>query len=200
MVGICRRHNVKIISDEIHADIIYAPNSFVSMAHYAARDVFILSSASKTFNIPGLQGSYGLLFDERIRDKFIDLNKHKYAVSGPSIFGMYGLITAYDKCEDWVDELVEYLRRNMRCVEQFIKDNKLAIKFVMPQATYLAWLDCSPLGYSDDQLQRRLIDIGNVAIMSGSNYGQPGYLRLNVGCSRSKLLDGLARIKQALQD
>ena len=198
VVDICRRHKVKIISDEIHSDIVYAPNKFVSLANYPGNDVFVVTSASKTFNIPGLQGSYGFIPDAGIHSKFLDILKNKYALSCPSIFGMYGIIAAYRDCDDWLSELISYLSGNMDWVEQFIQENNLAIDFHKPQGTYLAWLDCRRLGFSDNELQERLINIGNVAIMSGVNYGMSGFLRLNSGCPRSKLTEGLERLRAAI--
>ncbi|MFA6075046.1 MAG: MalY/PatB family protein [Negativicutes bacterium] len=198
VVDICRRNNVKIISDEIHSDIVYAPNKFISLAEYPGEDLFVVTSASKTFNIPGLQGSYGFIRDEKIRNGFLDLLKNKYALSCPSIFGMYGIIAAYRDCDDWLDELVSYLSGNMECIEQFVLENKLGIDFHKPQGTYLAWLDCSRLGMTDARLQEQLINNGKVAIMSGANYGKSGFLRLNAGCSRAKLVDGLQRLKKSI--
>lgn len=199
VVDICRKHDVKIISDEIHSDIVYRPNRFVSLANYQGNDLFVVTSASKTFNIPGLQGSYGFIFDESVRNKFLGLLKDKYAVSCPSIFGMYGIIAAYRDCDEWLAELLEYLSGNMDFISQFLRSNNLPLDFNRPEGTYLAWLDCARLGMSDAALQERLVNIGNVAIMSGEKYGRSGFLRLNAGCPRAKLADGLERLKAALE-
>ena len=199
VVDICRRNNVKIISDEIHSDIVYAPNKFVSLANYPSADIFVVTSASKTFNIPGLQGSYGFIWDDGIRNKFLDLLKNKYAVSCPSLFGMYGIIAAYRDCDDWLAELIDYLSGNMDYIAQFITSNNLPIDFRKPEGTYLAWLDCSPLSMDDAELQARLIDIGKVAIMSGATYGRNGFLRLNAGCPRAKLAEGLQRLNKSIK-
>jgi len=107
----------------------------VSLANYPGDDIFVVTSASKTFNIPGLQGSYGFITDPVIRSKFLDLLKNKYALSCPSIFGMYGIIAAYRDCDDWLVELVSYLSDNMHWVAQFIQKHNLPMDFPKPQGT-----------------------------------------------------------------
>ena len=112
---------------------------------------------------------------------------------------MYGIIAAYRDCDDWLAELIDYLSGNMDYIAQFITSNNLPIDFRKPEGTYLAWLDCSPLSMDDAELQARLIDIGKVAIMSGATYGRNGFLRLNAGCPRAKLAEGLQRLNKSIK-
>ena len=199
MVHLCNQYNVYIISDEIHMDIIHKGNAHIPITDAAVdlNKVCICTSASKTFNTPGLGGSYSLIPDEKIREAFLIALKNKDGLSSASVFGTLATITAYNECEEWVDQLVEYIEENLRTIQSFLKEHLPQLRLSMPESTYLAWIDVSQLPYSSDQLQHALVHHGKVAIMSGETYGEAGrsFIRMNVGCPKSKVEDGLKRMK-----
>ncbi|WP_342504737.1 MalY/PatB family protein [Sporosarcina sp. FSL K6-2383] len=203
IVQLCNQYNVYIISDEIHMDIIHGGNSHIPITDAAidVSKVCICTSASKTFNIPGLGGSYLLTPDEQIRKEFLLALKNKDGLSSASVLGLTATMTAYNDCEDWVDELVSYLHVNLQTIQDFLVEHLPTLHLTIPDSTYLAWIDVSQLPYSSEQLQAALVHHGKVAIMSGDTYGDEGkhFIRMNVGCPRSKVVEGLQRLKKAIE-
>lgn len=203
VVRLCRKHRVAIISDEIHMDIVYAPARHLPITEAAEgyrESVFLCTSASKTFNIPGLGGSYAILPNPDIRRRFLATMKERDGLSSASIPGTLATIEGYERGEDWVDSLVEYLHGNMKTVARFLHQHLPEFQFSIPEATYLAWIDASRLPFTGEALQDALIHRGKVAIMPGSYYGPnaDSFLRMNVGCARSKVIQGLNRMKRAV--
>lgn len=203
IVQLCNQYNVYIISDDIHMDIIHGENIHIPITDVAIdmSKVCICTSASKTFNTPGLGGSYILIPDEKIRNDFLVALKNKDGLSSASIFGTLATMTAYNDCEDWADELVTYLQTNLQTVQDYLDKHLPSLHLTMPEATYLAWIDTSQLPYSSEQLQHALVHHGKVAIMSGETYGEEGkhFIRMNVGCPQSKVVEGLHRLKKAIE-
>lgn len=202
MVTLCKKHHVKIISDEIHMDIqIGSTRHTPILAYYDQyEELYLASSCSKTLNVPGLIGSYVVIPNAKIRDAFLFQTRRKDFLNSVSIFGMYATMVGYTKCDDYIDQMVVYLRENMRYVEDFIKMELPDFKFKAPDATYLAWIDARDVPFSCEEIQEALVHVGKVAIMKGETYGENGakYLRLNCGCPKSKLIDGLQRFKKAM--
>ena len=198
--AICCAHDVTLISDDIHRDVVFAPASYTPVLDVATEGALIACSSSKTFNTPGLIGSYCLIPDPVLRERFLFELKQKNALSSVSILGMVAQMCAYDRCASYVEGLVAHVAGNMALVREFVEKNLPAVRFVEPQGTYLAWMDVSGLGLGAHELQERLVNRGRVGIMSGATYGDDRYLRMNVACPRSKLEDGLERMRRALTE
>ncbi|GGB54673.1 putative C-S lyase [Virgibacillus dakarensis] len=203
IVDLCEKHHVKIISDDIHMDIVYQNHRYTPITDITGNpdNVFICTSASKTFNTPSLGGSYAFIPDEKVRDQFLAIMKQRDGLSSATIFGVLSIIEGYNHAAYWVDELVAYLYDNMKLVSSFIQEELPNMTFKIPESTYLAWIDCSKLHPSDDEIQDFLVNIGNVGIMSGGVYhvSEGKFLRMNLGCPRDKLVDGLERLKKSVQ-
>lgn len=201
IIEICERYNVKIISDEIHSDIVMPGYKHVPIVTYYSKysNLYLVSSGSKTFNYPGLIGSYVIIPNDNTREMFIEHTRTKDFLNSVSILGMYATMVSYNECDYYVEQLVNYINNNMNFVDKFIKDNFNHIKFKKPEGTYLAWIDCRQVPYSSEEIQRALIDIGGVGIMKGEVYGGEKYLRLNCGCPLSKLEEGMERFKKSFQ-
>lgn len=202
MIEICKKYQVKIISDEIHMDIrIKDAKHHPLMKYYDEyKEIFTASSSSKTLNTPGLIGSYVIIPDKKIRDEFLGVTRRRDFLNSASIFGMYATMIGYTECDDYIDQLNEYIRGNMELVENFIRDELKDFKFQRPEATYLAWIDARDVPFTSDEIQDALVNVGGVAIMKGEIYGENGakYLRMNLGCPRSKIEEGLKRFKKAM--
>lgn len=192
--SICRAHNVTVISDDIHRDVVYEPARYTPILDVETEGTLIACSSSKTFNTPGLIGSYCLIPDPVLRERFLFELKQKNALSSVSILGMVAQIRAYESCEGYVRDLVAHEAGNMRYVREFLEKHLPEIRFAEPEGTYLAWMDASGLGLEPEELQDRLVNRGRVGIMSGGVYGDPACLRMNVACPRSKLEEGLDRM------
>ena len=202
IISLCKKYQVYLISDEIHSDIIlFDAVHYPILNWYNDYDrLILLNSASKTFNIPGLGGSYGLIPDQELRTEFLVQTRERDFVNSPSIMGMIATMTAYNECQEYVMELVHYIEENMRQLKNYLAEQLPEIQFELPQATYLAWLDVRGLPFSDDELQKALVQVGKVGIMRGDVYGAEGrgFLRMNVGCPQVKMLEGLQRMKQSM--
>jgi cysteine-S-conjugate beta-lyase len=203
IVSLTKKYGVKIISDEIHMDIVLAPHSHVPILDVADNldHVYLCTSASKTFNIPGLIGSYMLIPNEKVRNQFLITLKNRDGLSSASTLGTLATMEAYEQCSGWVDELVMYIQENFLLIRNYLEKHLPMLSFQIPQATYLAWIDVSKLPYSSEELQDALVHHGKVAIMPGVTYGYSGqgFLRMNVGCSKDKVMEGLHRLKKAIQ-
>ena len=103
---------------------------------------------------------------------------------------MIATMTAYNQCDDYIDQLNDYIKENMKYVKEYLNLHHPQIHFEIPDATYLAWIDITELPYSARQVQDALVKVGKVAIMQGETYGMDKYLRLNCGCPREKLIEG----------
>ncbi len=202
IIEICKKNNVFIISDEIHMDIVYRGKHIpvLSLGKDYLDNMVLCTSASKTFNIPALTGSYLFIPNEKNRDAFLKILKERDALSSPSILAVIATMTAYNKCGYWVDELVKYTENNIRFVKEYLKKNIPKLSCEIPDGSYFAWINFSKLGISSNEFQKYLIDIGETAIMPGNTYGEEGeyFIRLNVACSIQKVQDGLSRIKKTV--
>jgi cystathionine beta-lyase len=200
MIELARIHDVFIISDEIHMDIVRKGQRHQPIIELLQKNVALVTSGSKTFNFPGLIYSYGIIPDSKLRDRFLTQLKEADGLSSTSIFGMTATIASYDNESKWVDQLNDYLDDNIAYVIAYLQEYHPELVVTKSEATYLMWIDCTALDLTMVELQQRMIRKGKVAIMSGEIYGNEGrnFLRLNVGCSREKLIDGLNRFTLSL--
>ncbi|PSV18466.1 transcriptional regulator [Photobacterium leiognathi subsp. mandapamensis] len=201
MAQICQQHHVKVISDDIHMDMAF--NDYIPWSEVAVDDNWALvSSGSKSFNIPALTGAYGFIANAEVRDRYLTQLKAAHGLSSPSILGVIGHIAAYNHGEAWLERLKDYLQANLHYVAEQLNQAFPELNYQVPEGTYLAWIDLTPLNIDMDALQQRLIRHYKVAIMRGDTYGKEGqgYVRLNVGCPRSKVETGLQALISALHD
>ncbi|MEU9360411.1 MalY/PatB family protein [Streptomyces sp. NPDC048301] len=198
MAGLCERHGVAVISDEIHSDLVHAPRIHRPWVRHAREGRWaVITSASKSFNIPALTGSYGIIGDDVSREAYLRQLKEADGLSSPAVLSLVGHIAAYRQGADWLDALRDYLAGNLAMIAGRLGAELPQLGWVPPQAGYLAWIDLRPLGIDDDALQRELVDVERVAIMPGAAYGAPGYVRLNAGCPRSKAEAGVDALVRA---
>lgn len=202
MAALCARYQVRVISDEIHMDMVMDQSRHIPWSCVGRGQWALFTSASKSFNIPALTGAYGFISDEEDRAAWFQALKNADGLSSPAILAVAAHIAAYQHGAAWLDALRDYLRANLQHVAQRLNAAFPTLHWQPPQATYLAWIDLNPLGIDDGELQRELIEQQKVAIMPGSTYGEcgRGWLRFNVGCPRSKVDDGLDRLIAALHN
>lgn len=202
IIKICQKYQVKIISDEIHMDVILTNRKHQPILKYLSQynQLYLVSSSSKTMNTPGLGGSYAIIPNQEIKKQFLIQTKEKDFVNSANIMGMHACMVGYTQCDNYIDQLVDYIKGNMRYVETYLKENIPDFTFHIPESTYLAWIDVRKAPFSMDEIQKAFIEIGEVAIMDGKVYGDNGigFLRMNCGCPRSKLEEGLKRMKKAI--
>ena len=201
IADIARRNNIIVVSDEIHAEIVYPGAKqipFASVSADAAARSITCVAASKTFNVAGLATSLVIAPDA---DMFRRYKGSLPGISGhANLFGIAALEAAYTLCDDWLADLIFYLDGNRRLVGNFFNENGFGIGCNLPEATFLTWLDCSPLGMNDAELARFFAGEAKVGLNPGISFGKggKGHMRLNFGCPRTLLEEGLERIGGAL--
>ncbi|PQC53293.1 pyridoxal phosphate-dependent aminotransferase [Enterococcus faecium] len=201
IVALCRQYSIFLLSDEIHMDILGRGQRHIPITRFNYEQVAIVTSGTKTFNFPGLTFAYALIPNLGLREHFQRKLKNADGLSSTNIFGMLATMSAYRYCSHWVDELNHYLESNQRYVKTFIQEKLPDVKVVDLEATYLMWLDVYKAVSDIPLLREKLISVGKVAIMDGSIYGGNGhqFLRLNIGCPKSKLVDGLDRMLKSFE-
>ncbi|QPK02400.1 pyridoxal phosphate-dependent aminotransferase [Enterobacter mori] len=196
MADLCARYDVAVISDEIHMDMVWGEHRHTPWNEVARGKWALLTSGSKSFNIPALTGAYGLIGDDDSRHGYLSALKGRDGLSSPSVLALTAHIAAYQQGEPWLDALRAYLEENLRYIAHELNSAFPKLNWQPPEATYLAWIDLRPLNIDEQVLQKVLIEQEKVAIMPGYTYGKEGngFIRLNAGCPRSKLEQGVKRL------
>lgn len=199
---ICLQHNVVVISDEIHADLVFEGHfhiPFASLGEKYSRNSVTLSSPTKSFNLAGLQVGYFFTENEQFR-KSIQSSFTLMGIELLNIFGITALITAYNESEEWLDALKEYLYDNYLFLTEFIALHLPHIKVTPLEATYLVWLDCTAFGKTADVLSDGLLENQKLWVNSGTMYGSSGegFLRINIATPRSLLKIGIEKLLKGL--
>lgn len=201
--NLCIKYGVTMISDEIHADLVYKPHKHVPIASLSDafyENTITLMAPSKTFNLAGLQTSYVIcnfkykaILQEALGK--IDLKRN-------NCFSLVATEAAYSEGETWLSQLISYLETNVDFVLNYLNDHLPKIKIIKPEATYLLWLDFSEYGYDDETLSELMITKAKVALSKGNSFGEGGthYLRMNIACPKSTLEKALVQIEKALRE
>ncbi len=195
--NICLRNGVTVVADEIHCELVYQGFKYTPFASLS--DAFLHRSVtcvspSKAFNIAGLQIANIVAFDNDLRsriDKAININE----VCDVNPFGVAATIAAYNEGEEWLNQLVDYLHGNYEAMAEFCRRELPEFSITRLEGTYLVWMDCSSLGMPSDALEHALLDDARLWLNAGTMYGAEGegYMRWNIACPRSVMLDGLNR-------
>ncbi len=200
---ICLENDVLVVSDEIHADLVYKGHEFTPFAKISddfARGSITCTSPSKTFNLAGLQTSCILIPEEKLRTQFerVLLSNGLFGIGA---FGVVALQAAYDHGEEWLAQLLEYLEGNLAYLEKYVAEHIPQLTVVRPEGTYLVWLDCRALRLDERQLKRLMLEEARVYLDEGSIFGPEGdgFERINIACPRAILVEALDRIRQAVE-
>lgn len=195
--NICLRNGVTVVADEIHCELVYQGFKYTPFASLS--DAFLHRSVtcvspSKAFNIAGLQIANIVAFDNDLRsriDKAININE----VCDVNPFGVAATIAAYNEGEEWLNQLVDYLHGNYEAMAEFCRRELPEFPITRLEGTYLVWMDCSSFGMPSDALEHALLEDARLWLNAGTMYGAEGegYMRWNIACPRSVMLDGLNR-------
>lgn len=198
---LCERHNVQVISDEIHMDMVTGNVMHIPWANVARNNWALVTSASKSFNIPALNGAWGILPSAIDRTAWFNVMKNRDGLSSPSVMAVAAHIAAYREGAAWLDALRNYLRANLVYLAERLNNKLPELNWIVPEATYLAWIDLSSLNINAERLQHNLLHEQRIAIMPGATYGETSknFLRLNVACPRSKVEMGVSGLLAAIQ-
>lgn len=195
---ICLRHNVMVVADEIHCELVFPGHRytpFASVSEACFNNSVTCNSPSKAFNIAGLQIANIISNSAEVRKK-IDYAINVNEVCDVNPFGVEALIAAYEKGREWLDELVEYLYENYLVLKNFFDEHLPQLYVTRMEGTYLAWIDCRSLKIRSDSIESQLLAKEHLWLNSGTLYGVDGYMRINFACPRSVLLKGLEKFKR----
>ncbi len=201
MCEICEKHDVLVISDEIHCDMAlkgYKHIPFATCCESAKERCITFMAASKTFNIAGLKSSYHIIQNEDLRKQYHEFLR-KSELDTAHLFATGPVATAYNDGDEWLEQMLEYVEANIDFMEQYLKDNMPKMGMIRPQASYLVFLDARGLGLPHDSLVEFFIREAKVGMNDGAMFGEggSGFMRMNLGCPRSVLVKALEQIKSA---
>lgn len=204
MGDLCVKYNVRIIADEIWRDLIMPGHKHTplgSVSKEIENITITLFSPTKTFNLAGLQASF-VTFPRDEERKTFDNILGQMDVKRNNPFSLVAFQAAYEKCEDWLEELIEHINGNFDYVIDFIEKRLPNIKVYKPEGTYLMWLDFNNIGIPQEKIQDFLINEAKVAMNEGGSFGEngKGFARLNVACPRYMVEETMERIEKAIKN
>ncbi|MCJ7511740.1 MAG: pyridoxal phosphate-dependent aminotransferase [Anaerolineales bacterium] len=199
---ICLEHDILIVSDEIHGDLILPGHTFTPFAALGgemAEKAIICTAPSKTFNLAGLHTSNIIVPDADLRARF-RRTLDKNGVFDITAFGLVALEAAYNQGEDWLTQVLEYLQGNVAYLREYVATHIPQISVIEPEGTYLVWLDCRRLGLGKLELKHLMLKRAKVYLDEGYIFGEEGegFERINIACPRSVLAEALERIRDAI--
>ena len=199
---ICAQNNVIIVADEIHADLTLLPYEhipFASVSEEAKQNSVVFASPSKAFNMAGLATSYAVIANPTLRRRFesyVEGNE----LAGGNVFAFNTVVAAYNKGEEWLQQMLTYVQGNIDEVVSYIKENIPQLKVIIPQASYLVFIDFSALQLNQKDIVALCTNRAHLALNDGSIYGEEGngYMRINLACPHSVVRQALAQLKDAI--
>jgi cystathionine beta-lyase len=201
MGRLCVKYGVKVVSDEIHADIVYDGQTFLSygaVEDFADHSVCCFSPA-KSFNVAGLSSAVLVVKDPVMRKELDSLIMKLHLHVGNS-FGIEALIAAWRDSREWLRQMVGYLQGNRDLLIEVLAKDFPGLRMARPQCTYLGWMDYSGLGLDEEQLMRLLVNKAHLGLDPGSKFGDSSFIRINFACQRSILGQALSRMKAAIYE
>lgn len=203
LADICLRHGVRVVADEIHADLMlfgHKHKPFASLSHEIEQNTITLMAASKTFNIAGFATSYSIIPNDELRTLYTEAQESTHIEN--NMLGCMALQAAYDNCDLWLSELLAYLSDNVTFATDYIAKNIPEIKVIKPEATFLLWLDFSALGLSHDKLRELLYRKARIGLNDGTTFA-PEYVnhfRMNIASPQSVIAEALDRLAKAVAE
>jgi cysteine-S-conjugate beta-lyase len=202
IADICLRHKVIIVSDEIHNDLVFAPNRHIPIASLSPEiDNITITchSASKTFNLAGLSTAYAIMNNDEMQKIFKGFLSLLH-VEALNTFGLTAMATAFEQGGSWLDELLQYLWGNYEYVKDYLENNLPALKVSPLEATYMLWLDFRKLQMSDKKLKEFIIKKAHLGLNDGPTFGigGQGFQRINIACPKQLVSEALEKLKIAL--
>ncbi len=203
IIRLCAKYDVLILSDEIHADLVFSQYTHTPLAKIAGEEagrIITCVAPTKTFNLAGIQAAVMIASDEGVREK-LTANAVSHGQMELSSFAAVALNAAYNEGGPWLDELLEVISANMDYVIQTLPAAVPGLKIQKPQGTYLLWIDYRDTGLCEEDMMDKLLSIGKLALEPGTKYGESGrgFLRMNVATPMTTIKDGVQRFITAMQ-
>jgi aminotransferase class I and II len=203
VAAICAQNNVIIVADEIHADLTLPPYQhipFATVSEEAAQNSVVFASPSKAFNMAGLATSYAVIANPTLRRRFESYVEGNELAAG-NVFAFNTVVAAYNKGEEWLQQMLNYVQGNVDEVIHYIEKYIPQLKVIVPQASYLVFIDFSALELSQKEIVALCTDKAHLALNDGAIYGEEGkgYMRINLACPRSVVKQALIQLKEAVR-
>jgi len=201
--SICEKHQVTIVSDEIHADMVLPGKTkhtpLATVSAWSEQNTVTFMAPTKVFNMPGLISSGYIIPNAELRHQFAEFLEASEMNSG-NMFAYTAAVAAYENGDEWRKQMLDYVQGNIDFVADFLKKNVPQIKPMIPEASFLVWLDCKDLGMETDELHKFFSLKAGLGLNKGTIFGPGGeyHLRLNVACSRSILEKAMKQLKEAV--
>ena len=201
--SICEKHQVTIVSDEIHADMVLPGKTkhtpLATVSAWSEQNTVTFMAPTKVFNMPGLISSAYIIPNAELRHRFVEFLEASEMNSG-NMFAYTAAVAAYENGDEWRKQMLDYVQGNIDFVADFLKKNVPQIKPMIPEASFLVWLDCKDLGMETDELHKFFSLKAGLGLNKGTIFGPGGeyHLRLNVACSRSILEKAMKQLKEAV--
>ena len=202
--AICLENKIMVISDEIHSDLIYKGHKhipYASLSEEAAKNCAVFMAPSKTFNVAGLSSSIAIIPNKR---NFAHYERRLGVghLGMGNIFGSVALEAAYTNGDEWLEQMLKYLWENYILVKETFENSLPKVKVMPLEATYLVWLDFTAYKLNDDELSKFIIEEAKVGLNNGGRFGTggDGWMRINIGCPRSVLAEGLEKLTSAFRN
>ncbi|MER2090467.1 MAG: MalY/PatB family protein [Sporosarcina sp.] len=204
MLRLCTKYDVLILSDEIHADLVFTGYKHIPLAKIAGEEIgriITCVAPTKTFNLAGIQAALMIATDEDVREK-LTLNALSHGQMELNSFAAAALTAAYKEGGPWLAELLDTISNNMDYVIRELTAAIPALKIAKPHGTYLLWIDYRGTGLSEDEMMDKLLNKGKLALEPGTKYGEAGrgFLRMNVATPLSQVKEGVKRFITAMSD
>ncbi|MCJ7843428.1 pyridoxal phosphate-dependent aminotransferase [Lederbergia sp. NSJ-179] len=198
---LCKQYGVKIAADEIHADVIFAPHTHLPLASIDPSYMDFVATfmaPSKTFNLAGLQASFMVVPNKELRKKLMAIQQMQ-GLTSLNTFGMIAMEAAYSHGEQWLEDCIAYIQENIDLIKKEIAHSLPDLEVMIPEGSYLVWIDCRKTGLNDEELREALLKKAKLAVNFGHSYGKggEGFIRINPACHRSIVEEGLERLKIA---
>lgn len=203
LADICLKHQIIILADEIHHDLVFSGHKHTPLARLSpeiAHATVTFMAASKTFNVAGLNTSF-IITPDPVKRKKINKLLHNLEIGKTTIFGGAATEAAYTDGEEWLEELLVYLEANADYIVSYVEQHLPGVKVVKPEGTYLAWLDFRDIFSQADKVSIFLTKEAKVGMNDGLSFGcqGAGFARLNFGCPKSIIQEALQRIERAIK-
>ncbi|MDX1403830.1 MAG: PatB family C-S lyase [Woeseiaceae bacterium] len=201
LAALAEDKDLLVVSDEVHCDLVMPGHRHIPYGSIGGERSVSVISPNKAFNTAGIPQATLIIPDAGLRERyrqFLDLMQ----LNHDSTFGAAAMIGGYTRGKEWLDALIDYLHGNHRLVAEYLREHLPKVRKIEAEATYLAWLDFRATGLDENQLMRRLVDIGGVGLYGASEFGLEGepFFRMNLGCPRSRIEKGLDGIRRALAE
>lgn len=202
IVNFCKKHNIIIVSDEIHGDLVFKKYKHIPIIEIPeAKEISIIcSSITKTFNVPGIITSNLIIPNEKIRNEVKEILDVS-VIHNPNIFAASITEIAYDKCEYWLDNVMEYVENNKEYLKKYINENIQKLKVIDSEGTYLIWICYKQLNINEKEFNELLLSKVNVNVYMGSHFGKSGegFIRVNLATPKENIVKFLENLEKVLE-